>query len=97
MRKKARIDLNQKDIVGHLRTLGASVLHTHQLGHGAPDIVAGINGVNVLIEIKNGDKPLTTDEVLFHETWRGYVCVLRSLDDATQLFYAMTEATPPSP
>jgi hypothetical protein len=96
MRKRARIDINQKDIVGHIRTLGGSVLHTYQLGHGAPDIVVGINGVNVLVEIKNGDKPLTTDEVLFHETWRGYATVVRSLDDATKLVYAMTEATEPS-
>lgn len=97
MRKKARIDLNQKDIVGHLRTLGATILHTHQLGHGAPDVIAGINGVNVMIEIKSGAAKLTPDEKTFHSTWRGYLAIVRDIDDATQLFYAMTEATPPSP
>ena len=56
MRKKARVDANQKEIVQQLRKRGISVLHTHQLGKGAPDIVIGYMNQNYLIEIKDGNK-----------------------------------------
>ena len=56
MRKKARVDANQKEIVQELRKRGISVLHTHQLGKGAPDIIVGYMNSNYLIELKDGNK-----------------------------------------
>ncbi len=56
MRKKARVDANQKEIVQQLRKRGISVLHTPQLGKGAPDIVIGYMNSNYLLEIKDGNK-----------------------------------------
>ena len=52
MRRAARADINQPDIVRKLRSLGATIWHTHTLGRGGPDIVIGYCGVNVLAEIK---------------------------------------------
>ena len=60
MRIRARVDANQKKIVSQLREIGCSVLHTHQLGKGAPDIIVGYNNLNYLVEIKDGDKPKHT-------------------------------------
>ena len=74
MRKKARVDANQKEIVQQLRKLGVSVLHTHQLGRGAPDLVLGYRNDNFLVELKDGNKTksqqkLTPDEIEFQEKW----------------------------
>lgn len=79
MRKKARVDANQKEIVQELRKRGISVLHTHQLGKGAPDIIVGYMNSNYLIELKDGNKSksqqrLTKDELDFSLKWRGRCC-----------------------
>jgi len=85
MRKKARVDANQKEIVQELRKRGISVLHTHQLGKGAPDIIVGYMNSNYLIEIKDGNKSksqqrLTKDELDFSLKWRGSYAVCNSLE-----------------
>lgn len=81
MRRRARVDANQKEIVAKLRKFGCSILHTHQLGKGAPDIIIGYNNLNYLIEIKDGSKTksqqkLTPDELEFQSNWKGayFVC-----------------------
>lgn len=85
--KIARVDANQKSIVEALRKIGASVLHLHQLGKGAPDLAVGYQGRNVFLELKDGSKPpsarkLTPDEERFHAEWRGQVAVVESVDEA---------------
>lgn len=85
--KLARVDANQSAIVEALRKLGATVLHLHTIGKGAPDIAVGYMGKNALIEIKDGSKPpsarkLTPDEERFHAEWRGQVAVVESVDEA---------------
>jgi Holliday junction resolvase len=94
MRKFARKDSNHKEIIQALRDLGATVFDTAQLGSGFPDCVAGMKGKNVLIEIKDGSLPpskrkLTPDEQKFHDTWRGYVVVINSVDEAIELIKNM--------
>jgi Holliday junction resolvase len=84
--KFARVDDNQKDIVKKLRTIGATVMHCHTLGHGAPDIVVGYRGKNYLCEIKDPAKPpsqrqLTSDEVEFHNEWKGQIAVIETIED----------------
>ncbi len=84
---RARVDANQKSIVAVLRKMGATVLHLHTLGKGAPDILVGHQGKNALVEIKDGSKPpsaqkLTPDEAAFHSEWRGQVAIINSVDDA---------------
>jgi Holliday junction resolvase len=90
MRKKARVDANQKEIVQQLRKRGISVLHTHQLGKGAPDIIVGYMNYNYLIEIKDGNKSksqqkLTPDELEFASKWGGNYAVCNSLEQILQL------------
>lgn len=87
MRRAAKVDTNQPEIVQALRAVGASVAPTHMIGRGFPDIVVGFRGVNFLLEIKDGDKPpskrqLTADEAEWHEGWRGHVHVVESVDEA---------------
>lgn len=90
MRLKARVDSNQKKIVSELREIGCSILHTHQLGKGAPDIVIGYNKKNYLIEIKDGSKSLsqqklTKDELQFQSNWKGLYYVCNSIEQIKEI------------
>jgi len=85
-RRAARIDENQPKIVEHFRKLGCSVVTTHAVGDGFPDLVVGKFGVNVLVEVKNPEKPpsqrkLTPDQVEFHRDWRGHIFIVETLID----------------
>jgi Holliday junction resolvase len=90
VRLKARVDSNQKKIVSELRKMGCSILHTHQLGKGAPDIIVGYNGNNYLIEIKDGSKTLsqqrlTRDELQFQSNWNGSYFVCNSVEQIKEI------------
>lgn len=96
MKYAARIDRNQPAIVAALRKLGASVLHLHTLGKGAPDIAIGYKNRNYLVEIKDGNKPpaaraLTDDEQRFHDEWRGQVAVIESEEQAIAFILALNQ------
>lgn len=92
MRRRGRVDDNQREIVDALRSAGAAVAVTSSLGKGFPDIVFAhprLAGAQ-LAEIKDGRKPksaqaLTADEAAFHATWRAAGCqvhVIRSRAEA---------------
>ena len=71
MRAK-RVDINQKAIVEHLRAMGMSVFHLHEVGKGCPDLLAGMNGQTYLIEVKRDDKAsFTPAQLEFQRTWLG--------------------------
>ena len=84
MRRAARIDANQPEIVAYLRACGASVQPLHMVGGGCPDLACGYQGRTVLIEVKDGSQPpsrrkLTPDEQRWHEEWRGDVEIVESI------------------
>ena len=78
MRRAARIDANQPEIVQQLRSVpGVKVCITSQVGGGFPDIIIGYHGANYLIELKDSNKPpskrkLTPAEKKWHKMWSGY-------------------------
>jgi len=87
MRRAARVDANQRQIVEGLRKIGASVWITSAIGDGGPDLVVGFHGRNWLFEIKDGSKSpsrrdLTRGERDFAESWRGQWAVITSFDEA---------------
>ena len=87
MRKAARIDGNQVEIVAALRRAGCTVTSLSSLGNGVPDILVGRHGVNYLLEIKDGSKPpsrqrLTDMEAQWLEAWRGSASVVNSVEAA---------------
>ena len=89
MRRIARIDANQPEIVEALRSVGASVQSLAQLGGGVPDLLVGINGKNYLLEVKDGSKcdsatKLTPMEDLFHSVWKGHKAVVRNTNEALE-------------
>jgi hypothetical protein len=86
-RVAAKIDSNQGAVVKAFRQIGASVQVLSQVGKGCPDVLVGFRGVNVLVEIKDGGKvpsarKLTSDQVKWHESWAGQVCVATDIRDA---------------
>ena len=80
MRKRARIDDNQREIVAALRAVGAQVQSLATIGDGCPDILVywkdrtfTYDGLH-LMEIKDGAKPpskrrLTPAEADFATRW----------------------------
>jgi hypothetical protein len=91
MRRAARVDANQPEIVSQLRDVpGVTVFPTHQLGSGFPDICVGYQDVNYFFEIKDGNKPpskrrLTADEEKFHERWKGQVDTVLTVEDCLEV------------
>jgi hypothetical protein len=87
MRRAAKVDANQSDIVDALRSVGAKVQPLHQVGGGVPDLLVGINGRLMLIEVKDGSRPpsdrkLTPDQVKWHAEWTGHPVYV--ITDVTQ-------------
>lgn len=87
MRRAARTDDNQEQIVSALRQVGASVLIMSQLGGGAPDLAVGIFGRTYFLEVKDGSKPpsqqrLTPEEAIFQNEWKGHYRVVHNVDEA---------------
>ena len=76
MRRAAKIDTNQTDIVQWLRRNGCNVLHLHTLKNCC-DLLVGYKGKLYLFEVKDGNKPesqrkLTKGEQKFFDDWKGY-------------------------
>lgn len=76
MRRRARTDQNQAEIVKALRGIGCTVYSMAQLGDGMPDLLVGYKGKTWLVEVKDGNKPpsarkKTEDQIRFWDTWTG--------------------------
>lgn len=87
MRRAARTDSNQTEIVEALRAIGCSVQSLASVGQGVPDLLVGFMKKNFLLEVKDGDKSpsqrrLTTDELLWHNGWNGKVAVVNNVKEA---------------
>ena len=87
MKRAARVDENQADIVKALRDLGATVQPLHAVGCGCPDLLVGWRGSNFLVEVKNPDKApsqqkLTPDQRKWHMAWDGQAVVIRTPKEA---------------
>jgi hypothetical protein len=90
VRRAARVDKNQGDIVAALRAIGCTVAITSAIGAGFPDLVVARNRRNWLIEVKDGDlcpsaRELTPDQLQFHTTWAGQIDVVNSVEEAIAL------------
>ena len=85
--RAARIDSNQVEIVAALRAIGCTVQSLAGVGFGCPDVLAGRNGRNYLIEVKDGSKPpsaraLTGQEAIWINEWKGKVAVVNNVKEA---------------
>ena len=97
MRRAARIDGNQVEIVAALRAAGATVQSLATVGAGCPDLVAGLGGNNFLFAVTDGSlcksrRRLTPDEQQWHDAWAGTVHIVESAEQAVAI---VSEALPP--
>ena len=94
MRRAAKVDSNQTEIVEAFRKHGATVKPVHAI-KGFVDIVVGYRGRNLLVEIKDGAKvkskrKLTPMEQEFHDEWRGKVHIVECLDDVVSALLSVS-------
>ena len=91
MRRAAKVDQNQAEIVAALRQVGCFVEPLHSVGGGVPDLLVGRNGETFLLEVKDGNKPpsarkRTDAQVIWHDAWQGkpvaVVCNIREAIEA---------------
>ena len=90
MRRIARVDDNQVEIVKALRAVGATVQPLHAVGDGCPDLLVGFRQKNYLIEVKDGSKSpsrqvLTHDQRQWHAMWAGQRHVARDIHEALHI------------
>lgn len=90
MRRAAKVDRNQPEIVAALRAVGASVQPLHAVGQGCPDLLVGFRGQCFAIEVKDGslapsDRKLTPAQQDWHRDWRGHVAVVLTAEDALRV------------
>lgn len=86
MRRSARRDENEKEIVAALRKVGCSVSFINS-DDGVPDLVVGRSGLNYLLEVKDGSKPpgkqkLKPNQLEWHANWKGQKAIVRTIAEA---------------
>ena len=87
MRRAARRDSTERDIVATLRKLGWSVEFLN-LPDG-PDLLLGRYGRTNLVEVKTRTGKLKVGQQRWHDEWRGSkVIVLRSVEEAIDFHHA---------
>ncbi len=70
MRRAAKRDDNEADIIAVLRAQGASVVQVNS--KGIPDLLVGIHGCTFLIEVKSPKRAkFTAAQKKFREDWHG--------------------------
>lgn len=95
MRRAAHVDANQAEIVNALVAAGCSVQSLAGVGAGCPDLVVGIAGVNVLIEIKNPERDTPSQRRADRDSldaqrkwsnwWRGQRGIARTSEEALDI------------
>ena len=89
MRRAARRDDNEKDIIKAMREAGAYVKVIND--EGLFDLLVSYRGETMLIEVKDGAKPpsarrLTDAEQKFHDEWPGdNLHIVNSVEEALAL------------
>jgi hypothetical protein len=98
VRRFAKVDANQAEIVAALRAAGATVQPLHTIGQGCPDLLVGVGGRSYVLEVKDGRKvpsarKLTPDEVKWFAAWKGHAVVVESAKDALKAIGLAVEGT----
>jgi Holliday junction resolvase len=85
MRRAAKVDANQDQIVSALRAAGASVQSLAAIGKGCPDLLAARAGKMFLLEVKDGKAEPNELQKRWHIAWNAEVHVVRSPDEALRV------------
>ena len=90
-----KVDRNQRDIIDALKKAGCSVRSLAAVGDGMTDLIVGIAGKNLLLEVKDGEaapsrQKLTPAQKRFHtfnpkhpdKYWQGQKAVVATVHEA---------------
>lgn len=94
MRRAAKVDANQDQVVSALRAAGAQVQSLAAIGKGAPDLLVSFRGNLHLLEVKDGSlspsrQKLTEDQRTWHQAWGAVVEVVNSPEQALRAIGAV--------
>lgn len=83
MRRAAKSDNNTAEIANAFRGLGCSVEYLSPARRGGlPDLLVGIDGRTLLVEVKAEKGKLSDDQINWHASWRGAPPhIVRTLED----------------
>jgi len=91
MRRAARRDDNERDVIAALIKVGCTVQALTQ-GDGVPDLLVGVpSGRLIVIEVKDGSKApsqrrLTEKELAWHHKWAAFpVFIVENVEQAVKL------------
>ena len=82
MRRAARTDANQQEIIDALRKAGATVQPLHTVGQGCVDLLVGYRARNFVIECKIPGEDLNALQRAWFDGWKGHACVAHSPQEA---------------
>ena len=81
--KKAKRDVNEREIIDALRHVGATVQQINETD--APDLLVGYGFDNFLIEVKTKTGKLRDGQIDWHKNWNGQVNVARTVEEALSI------------
>lgn len=82
MRRAAKTDDNQADIVKRLREIGVKVWPMHRVGEGFPDLLCWVRGRYFLIECKMPGEGLNPNQAEFFAECPGEIHVAHDPEQA---------------
>jgi Holliday junction resolvase len=89
VRRAAKVDANQEQVVSALRAAGASVQSLAAIGKGCPDLLVGRAGELFLMEVKHGKGKVNELQTKWHAEWKTPVAVVYGPEDALRAIGAM--------
>ena len=93
VRRAAKIDNVQPEIVEEFERLGCKVKSTAGLGGGFPDLIVWGRG-NRLVEVKAKRGKLTPEQAKFFQEWPGPIHIVRSGLEVKALVQEWTKEKP---
>ncbi len=90
MRRAAKVDDNQPEIVAAFRQMGCQVQPLHAVGSGCPDLAVSTSGRTYMVEVKDGSKSpsrraLTPDQQVWHACWQDEVYIVETVEQVELL------------
>lgn len=82
-RRNPKRDANEREIIDALKQIGCTVKQLS--AKGIPDLLVGFRGKNFLIEVKQPNGSLTSDQKEFHACWFGTIHVVTTVDEAIRI------------
>lgn len=79
-----KMDQNHSEIVKAYEDMFCTVVDTHALGYGFPDLLVAFAGYCCPVEIKTEEGELNAAQRTFHRQWPGPMRIVRAREDAIE-------------